>query len=417
LRIPEKAQAYEAGKELFGNDPGNLENQYILSQLAYAADLPLPAIEHIQRVIQQKPEERYYVLMAQYLQKRDGNNTAAFALINEHIAQNPDWFSARLFLAREYTAAQDWPNAKAQFLELLRIQPTNYPLNSSLGFVYAKLEQPAQAAASFAKYLKNTPASERENEILIHLTLADAYSKKGDYAQALKWLNKAPFATEVLDIQMKTFDVYMQQKHYGKAREVLRKFAPQGEEESVRITLGLSKLEEEEKKPARAASLIEDALKTWPDQPDLLYERAMVAERQSDLPTVEQFLRRLIDVKPDNPHGYNALGYTLAENNIRLEEALALIQKANALAPEDAYILDSLGWVHFRLGNYEQAAETLEKAFALRQDEEIGLHLLELYLAQDRAKEAQAMLKLLKAKFPDSNQLTQFSRRIREIKL
>ena len=128
----------------------------------------------------------------------------------------------------------------------------------------------------------------------------------------------------------------------------------------------------------------------------------MVAERQDDLPRVEQFLKRLIAVRPENPHGYNALGYTWAENNIRLEEAYELIKKAVELAPNDPFILDSLGWVHYRLGKLDSAEATLQKAFGLRQDEEIGLHLLEVLLKSGKKEEARQLDSRLTVRYPDS---------------
>lgn len=142
---------------------------------------------------------------------------------------------------------------------------------------------------------------------------------------------------------------------------MLNQFKAKNEDESVRLALAKSQLAESQKAPAEAATELELALLNYPDQPDLLYERAMVAERQDDLPNVEQFLKRLITVRPDNPHGYNALGYTWAENNIRLNEALELIKKAIELAPNDPFILDSLGWVHYRLGEMDNAEATLKK--------------------------------------------------------
>ena len=172
-------------------------------------------------------------------------------------------------------------------------------------------------------------------------------------------------------------DIYEEQGKHREAAEVLEKFEPQNEEDTVRLTLALSQFIEKIKQPNRAIEVLETALGEYPDQEDLLYERAMVAERQKDLPAVEKYLKRLIEVKPQNPHGYNALGYTFAELGIRLDEALVLIQKANALAPRDPYILDSLGWVYFKLGKLDLAEEALLKAFSIRQDEEIGAHLLE----------------------------------------
>ncbi|MEK9817842.1 MAG: hypothetical protein VW447_12215, partial [Limnobacter sp.] len=143
--------------------------------------------------------------------------------------------------------------------------------------------------------------------------------ERTDYVPALKWLDTTPNAADNLDVQLKKSALFEKQGNALSAKRVLNQFKPKNEDESVRLALAKSQLAESQKAPAEAATELELALLKFPDQPDLLYERAMVAERQDDLPRVEQFLKRLIAVRPENPHGYNALGYTWAENNVRLD--------------------------------------------------------------------------------------------------
>ena len=129
---------------------------------------------------------------------------------------------------------------------------------------------------------------------------------------------------------------------------------------------------------ADAFKVLDDALTRQPDDTDLLYDHAMAAEKVNRLDLLEASLRKLIEAKPDHAHAYNALGYTLADRNLRLGEAQRLIEKALELAPDDAHILDSMGWVLFRRGDLEGAIRYLRKAFALRADVEIGVHLGEV---------------------------------------
>ena len=141
---------------------------------------------------------------------------------------------------------------------------------------------------------------------------------------------------------------------------------------------------------ADAFKVLDDALSRQPDDTDLLYDHAMAAEKVNRLDLLEASLRKLIEAKPDHAHAYNALGYTLADRNLRLGEAQRLIDKALELSPDDAHILDSMGWVLFRRGDIEGAIRYLRKAFALRADVEIGVHLAEvLWQAgmQDEAKQ------------------------------
>lgn len=417
LRVPDKKKAYETGLVLISDKEDPIEAQYVLSQLADAADLPERAIDHLQQVIDKVPEERYNVLMAQFMEKRDGNTKAAVEFLSGRADRNPDWFSARLYLARVFTTQSNWAAASDRFRELIRLQPTNYPLYSSQGFVMAKLGKRKDAERHFKIYLDKTPPAERQNELLIYISMADLYAADKQFADAMTWLNKAPNAAQDLDIQLKVHDIYRKQNRMKEAADVLERFKPQSEDDTVRLTLALSQFVEDLKQPAKAGKVLDKALVDYPDQPDLLYERAMVAERQKDLSSVERYLRRLIEVKPENPHGYNALGYTLTEFNVRLDEALTLILKANELAPKDPYILDSLGWVYYKMGKLTEAEGPLTEAFKIRQDKEIGMHLIELYIKQGRKKDAERIIQVLSEKFPKSNELDKLVQQANEIEL
>jgi Flp pilus assembly protein TadD len=116
----------------------------------------------------------------------------------------------------------------------------------------------------------------------------------------------------------------------------------------------------------------------FPDDADLLYEQAMMAEKMSRIDEMERLLRKVIEIKPDHHHAYNALGYSLADRSQRLPEAQSLIKKALELAPGDPFITDSLGWVEYRLGNRDEATRLLRQAYAARPDPEIAAHLGEV---------------------------------------
>ena len=134
-----------------------------------------------------------------------------------------------------------------------------------------------------------------------------------------------------------------------------------------------------------------DALGRQPDNVDLLYDSALAAEKLSRLDVVESNLRKLIELKPDHAQAYNALGYTLADRTKRYSEAKEYIERALALAPDDAFILDSMGWVHYRLGNFKEALDFLQRAYGTRPDPEIAAHLGEVMWAQGKTVEAEQL--------------------------
>ena len=141
------------------------------------------------------------------------------------------------------------------------------------------------------------------------------------------------------------------------------------------------------------------------DTADLLYDRAMVAEKINKLDIMEADLRRVIELKPEHAHAYNALGYTFAERNQRLEEAYDLVQKALKLAPNDAFIKDSLGWVQFRLGRVDEALQTLREAHQQRRDPEIAAHLGEILWAKGEREEALKVWRNSLLENPDNESL------------
>ena len=142
-----------------------------------------------------------------------------------------------------------------------------------------------------------------------------------------------------------------------------------------------------------------------PDNADLLYDRALAAEKIGKSDIMEKDLRKLIQLKPDHAHAYNALGYGLAEHSNRLPEALELIEKAIALSPNDPYIMDSLGWVHYRMGNLNQGLSYLRQAFGMNPDPEIAAHLGEVLWVQGIKEEAKDVWQSALRNHPDNEVL------------
>ncbi|MDO8413621.1 MAG: tetratricopeptide repeat protein, partial [Gallionellaceae bacterium] len=137
-----------------------------------------------------------------------------------------------------------------------------------------------------------------------------------------------------------------------------------------------------------AYDVLQLGLKKLPSQPDLLYETAMLADQIGNHDTFESLIRKLIQAKPDYAHGYNALGYSLLERNERISEGMQLVEKAYQLAPDDAAIMDSVGWGHYRMGNLSKSIEFLRRAYAANPDPEIAAHLGEVLWMQGAHEEA-----------------------------
>jgi Flp pilus assembly protein TadD len=172
------------------------------------------------------------------------------------------------------------------------------------------------------------------------------------------------------------------------ARQSIRRVPEQGPTDARAKLLAEAQLLRDQKAWAEAEKVLGQANQKFPDDVDLLYEQAMMAEKVDHLDEMERLLRRVIALKPDHHHAYNALGYSLAERKIRLPEARDLIKKALELSPGEPFITDSLGWVEYRLGNGDEAVRLLRGAYQSRPDPEIAAHLGEVLWTQGKAEEA-----------------------------
>jgi Flp pilus assembly protein TadD len=177
---------------------------------------------------------------------------------------------------------------------------------------------------------------------------------------------------------MRTANALAKQGKLDEARAYLKRVAAENPEDEIQLIVAEAQLLRDAQRAGDAFTLLSDALGKQPEQPELLYDLALTAEKLERFDLLESNLRKLIEVKPDHAHAYNALGYSFAERNLRLGEARKLIEKALEISPEDYFIIDSLGWVLYREGDLKGAARELRRAYAGRPDAEIGAHLGEV---------------------------------------
>jgi Flp pilus assembly protein TadD len=161
----------------------------------------------------------------------------------------------------------------------------------------------------------------------------------------------------------------------------------------VQLSITEATLLRDAKQTEAALALLDQELSTQPEQPELLYESALLAEKLGRVEIMESRLRKLIELQPENAQAYNALGYSYADRNLRLPEARQLVEKALQLSPNDPFILDSMAWVLYRQGDHEGALALLQRALALRPDPEIAAHTGEVLWMLGRKEEAQRTLR------------------------
>lgn len=221
-----------------------------------------------------------------------------------------------------------------------------------------------------------------------YLLQAEIAERQRDFAAANAWLDRIDNPEDILATQLRRASVLARQGRMPEARQLLRALPERRPDDARTKLIGEAQLLREFKAYREAYEVYGEAIQRYPQEYELLYDRALMAERAGLPAEMERLLRALIAARPDHHHAHNALGYSLADRNERLPEAKQLIEKAVSMAPNDPFIQDSLGWVEFRLGNTERALAILRDAYNRRPDPEIAAHLGEVLWTRGQREEA-----------------------------
>ena len=341
-------------------------------------------------------------------------HTAAEAWVKQAITpQSPP--DLRLGWVRVLIESQRLPEALAQLQVSTTQSPDFAPGWLLLGGLYAETGQPAQARAAWQQFLKlaeplNPPPLRDLDQA--YLGLSQLALQQKDEAQAEAWLAKVKDAANVSRVQVQRANVLARKGQMTEARSLIASVPAQTEEEKRARLFSEIHLLREFNQHAEAYQLLSAAVKAQPGDNDLAYELAMSAEKLDRLDEMEKILRGIMARKPDFHHAYNALGYSLADRHLRLDEALALIQKALSFAPDDPFITDSLGWVEYRRGNVQQALQILQKAYRARPDPEIAAHLGEVHWVLHQKEQALQVWREGLSLNPDNPSLRETLRRL-----
>jgi tetratricopeptide (TPR) repeat protein len=324
----------------------------------------------------------------------------------------PGLTDAGLRLAYARTLARDSRTAEAlaQFQALLALQPEQIAHHYAIATLELELRHPQAALDAATTYLAQLDAAPAPSSAAPNTTRDAARLVQ---AQAHEQLRNFPAATAALDAvtnEDRSFEVSYRraaiearQGQLAKARARLQALPADTPEAAHRRLLAETQLLRDAGDWRSAHDLLTAALPTADGEhlPDLLYEQAMTAERLGQFDLMEQQLRRVIELRPSHHHSYNALGYSLADRNLRLPEARQLIERAIELGGHEPFLIDSLGWVAFREGNLAEAERDLRQAYRARPDAEIAAHLGEVLWVQGAKEEARQVLDLALQREPD----------------
>ena len=363
---------------------------------------------------------------------------AADTVVQSHLAAKPDSNAVRLLYVRSLLGSQRYADATAQLETLTRRAPQLAQAWLTLGALHLQLREPAPAIAALQKYIDlvqagepapdatttaatataaltddDAPASKEDALIRGWLLLSQAADLQGDFKGAEAWLAKIDNPQRALEVQTRRASLLAREGKVAQARELIRR-VPEREPGDARAkVLAEAQILRDARQWADASTLLEQASLKFPDDVDLIYEQSMMFEKLNRLTDMERLLRRVIELKPDHQHAYNALGYSLAERNVRLPEARTLIQKALELSPGEPSITDSLGWVEYRLGNRDEAIRLLRDAYRGQPDAEIAAHLGEVLWVSGKLDEARRVWREARARDAKNEVLRETLARLR----
>ena len=289
----------------------------------------------------------------------------------------------RLGYARTLIDLDQMQPALAQLNQLTKQHPNFAPGWLFLGLLQSDLSQMLLSEQSLKQYIKLVDLAKDNDQSgglsEAYLALSQMAQKQGQWIQADEWLARIPPNADPLKVASRRAALLAQQGRKSDGLKILEQVKVNNPQEVRLKALALSQWLREDKQITAALTIIEKALAQFPADTDLQSEMSMLCEKLGRFDQMESLLRGIMKVKPNDAHAFNALGYSLADRKIRLDEARELILKAVQLAPRDPFIQDSLGWLEYRVGNTTEAVRILEAAFKARPDAEIAAHLGEVY--------------------------------------
>jgi tetratricopeptide (TPR) repeat protein len=407
---PDKKSNLRVVQKLASRHPELAPAHFATAQAAALADDDQTALAEARRAAEIRPEwEGPAMLEAQVLQKRSTSQAAK--RLADFVAKNPQSRGGRLAYARALVADKRMPEAREQFQALLAANPGDTDLIYTVGVLALQLKEYTVAEENMKRLLSVPDYRDPDNARFL---LGQIAEEQKQWPRAIEWYEQIQDGEQALPARLRTANAIAKEGKLQAAREYLHQAAADHPGQEAQFTVAEAQLLRDANQNTEAFDLLAAALKTEPEQPELLYDYALTAEKLDRFDVLEKNLRKLIEVKPDHAHAYNALGYSFADRNTRLGEARKLVEKALELSPDDSFIIDSMGWVQYREGDLKGAAQTLKRAYTSRPDAEIGAHLGEvLWVLGDRGEANRVWQESLKTA-PDNETLLKTIKRLKK---
>ena len=367
------------------------------------------ARQSIKRALELRPDWEVAALFhAQLLE----NRKEAISVLGEFVAANPQAGDARLAYARALVSEKLYAEARREFGKLLEPGAGDPAKSGDTIFAVAVLSLQLNDTREAEKHLRRLVEIGHTEVDKARFYLGQIAEEGKRWEEALEWFAQVGRGEHYLTARLHAANILAKQGRIDEARRHLDSSEADNPRERAQLVIGEAQLLREAGRIADAHAALASALSKQPDQPDLLYETALIAEKLGRNDELEKRLRRLIEINPEHAHAHNALGYSFVDRNIRLDEARTLIERALELAPNDPFILDSKGWLQFRQGQLQAAIDTLSRALGIRPDPEIAAHLGEVLWVVGRQAEARSTWEKARSEHPANEVLAETIKRL-----
>jgi tetratricopeptide (TPR) repeat protein len=409
LRYADKEDALAVMRQLAEENPDSAAIALSYASVAGRLQEIDTASASVDRALTLKPDwEDAAVFKFNLLQLQQQDKAAEdFAL--GFLAKNKDAESLRITLARHYLEHDDLKQAEKQY-RLVYSQNPESP-GTVLALALLRLQDNDLDEAQI--YLERLLELQAESDTA-RIYLGDIALKRDRLDEAEQWYRAVTTSDQLFSARIRLSAVIKQRDGVDAALRELEAVFPENASQQVDLALLRNEMLSDAGRLQEAYTVMTEALEDQPDNVELLYARAMDAAQMKDVAGLERDLHRLLEIKPDHTHALNALGYTLADLTDRYDEALKYVTMALQQKPDDPFILDSMGWVKYRMGDLDTAEQYLRRALELRNDPEIASHLTEVLWQQGAESEARAIWNKANGDFPGNKLLREVHDRLLE---
>lgn len=442
LRSGDKRLAIEYLNGLIKTDPVDFENTILeLVGVLQKEDKAAFVYDVLEAVSASNPDQAvlYFVesLLAMQLNKKE----VAEAKVEKALSIKPDWDNAIILQAQIALSSGKVDTAKQLLTDAVKKYPENSKINKLLAQLLIKEGEYEQAGEIYQSIIAANPKDSEAQFDLALINLQIGKDKKaedifkvlldqpgwrdratlylgkieeshGNAAKALNWYDKITDGPVAFEASMSAISLLVKDKQFDNAGLRLDTLARQYPKQKLRIILMQANLYNQKAEYKKAFDLLSGALVEQPDQKDLLYTRALIAERLDKRDVLEGDLKKILAANPDDAEALNALGYSLLDDAARYSDAEKYLQLALKLRPGETVIIDSYGWLQFKLGKPQQALIYLEQAYAKQKEGEIAAHLCEVLWALGRKEESKKIFVEAIKRQPQDEYLLDFKKRI-----